>query len=79
MKPDLKIAPDSNMDNIEVYFDVASKAYGIKKTERIIRNDCCYIEATKSIEMTIQQFEDFLERATRFMGTHKQYTVKNDN
>jgi hypothetical protein len=78
MKPDLKIAPDSESGHVQVYFDVGSKAYGIRKTERITRKDACYIEATKSIEMTIEQFGDFLEEATSFMGIHKQYSKKGE-
>lgn len=72
MKPDLTLAPDSEAEYVEVYFDVCSKTYGIRQIKTAI-NSGVYVNTEKCMEMTIQQFKDFLNSANNFIGIEKTY------
>jgi hypothetical protein len=67
MKPNLQIAPDSECERVEIYFDMASKVYGIRKIQTVIKNEV-YVSTEKCMEMTLNQLERLIKDAQHFVG-----------
>lgn len=72
MKPNMNIALDGSSCCVEIYFDVGSKNYGVRKMEQVIK-DGVYLSAEKHIDMTVEQLEKLVEQAKHFIGVHKKY------
>lgn len=66
MIPNMKIAPNSERERIQIFYDYGTKDYGIRQCTEIVR-DGVYIETTKSICMTKEQLEKIINDAKTFI------------
>jgi hypothetical protein len=64
--PNMMLAENRQADSVTVFYDYASKQYGLRKSEEVVK-DGVHIEATKSITMTRDQLRKLLEDAKDFV------------
>ena len=72
MKPDMKTAENKYNMEVTVYYDIASKMYGIRETQSQVK-DGVYVEATKHIDMTLEQLIELNNKISGFLETHKKF------
>ncbi len=66
MMPNLDKAENKHTSSVTIFYDMATKKYGIRQSEEIIR-DGVHIEATKNIVMTREELEKIVSDAATFL------------
>lgn len=75
IKPNLQVAEDRDNENFTIYYDAASKQYGIRETREIIK-DGVHVYIQKSMEMNKVQLRKLMDDASKFYGVHNNYEPK---